>query len=502
MATPEQQAIIALQNEVKTTRDQVMEVTRRFDALLGAHTALRNQSDALFQAKTVEISALEARLTNLLTKQKTDFELLDLKAMKPEKFKGTRSEPWKPWARRFKAYCNGKSLGFRAALDWAEAQGQEITHLQGSSCPWEKAEYADEKLHDFLCATLAGDAVLLVDTPGLETRGFECWRLLCAKYSPNGGQHELDALMALLAPKPARDLAALGGAISRFEHDWRQYEKLTGESLPEKLKIGSLLKILPPAQASEIKWQMAKGLTNYSGMVEHIESYSAHIRHDGAYARGDNDMDVSSMGTEEYLKHAPPEEQAAYWQGVAAGYDPTGPYPPDDIAQDQPLDAMFKKGKGKGRTAKAAGKGHGGQATARDKGTGKGYGDTKPVDKSLLCDHCLIRGHLEKDCRGKAAGKPRRARDANGKPIRSLEQAQEQLDSLHSSGWERESQDQPLGTLDRDLKCLDLDCNPLSDELDFKLDAEEMWTAEVPEHEEQEVGGIQASTSFQALFRR
>ena len=144
MATPEQQAIIVLQTELKTTRDQVMEVTRRFDQLLGAHTALRDQSDTLFRKKADEISALEARLTNLLTKQKTDFELLDLKAMKPEKFKGTRAEPWKPWARRFKAYCNGKSLGFRAALDWAEAQGQEIVSLHNSSCPWEKAEYADE----------------------------------------------------------------------------------------------------------------------------------------------------------------------------------------------------------------------------------------------------------------------------------------------------------------------------------------------------------------------
>ena len=51
-------------------------------------------------------------------------------------------------------------------------QSQEITDGDLSSCPWDKAVYADEKLHDFLCATLAGEAVLLVDTPGLETRGF------------------------------------------------------------------------------------------------------------------------------------------------------------------------------------------------------------------------------------------------------------------------------------------------------------------------------------------
>ena len=207
--TAEQQAIVTLQADLAMTRDQVLQVTRRFDQLNEAHQKLSRESDQLFRVKADEIADLNVRLQSLLFKQKVDFELLDLKTMKPEKFKGSRNEAWKPWARRFKAYCNGKAVGFRKALDWAEQQSQEITDLTG--CPWDKGQFADEKLHDFLCATLAGDAVLLVDTPGLETRGFECWRLLSAKYSPNGEQHEIDALMSLLSPKPAKDIASLRG---------------------------------------------------------------------------------------------------------------------------------------------------------------------------------------------------------------------------------------------------------------------------------------------------
>ena len=158
MASAEQQAIMSLQADLATTRDQVMAITQRFDTLQGAHTQLASESDRLFRGKAAEIANLEQRLAQTLTKQKADFELLDLKSMKPDKFKGTRSEPWKPWARRFKAYCNGKSLGFRGALDWAEAQPSEIHGFHG--CPWDKAEFADEKLHDFLCNTLAGEAVL------------------------------------------------------------------------------------------------------------------------------------------------------------------------------------------------------------------------------------------------------------------------------------------------------------------------------------------------------
>ena len=321
---------------------------------------------------------------------------------------------------------------------------------------------------------------------GLETRGFECWRLLSSKYSPNGGQHELDALMSLLAPKPAKGLAELGGAISRFEHDWQQYAKLTGETLPEKLKVGALLKILPAQQASEIKWQMAKGLNNYSSMIEHIESYSAHVRHEGAYARGDNDMEISSlyphrelaekldaMDIDSYIPHAPPWEQAAYYQGIAARYVAENDLaPPSDIAQDPSLDALFKKGKGKGKGR--SGKGFGKQGTwspkggGRSGGAGGGKGADNP-DKDKTCDHCLIKGHIEKDCRGKAAGKPRRPRDAQGRILKSLSQEEKP-----SPVWERELQEHPG---DRGCGGLDRDCCPL--EVEFDLNPDEMLSRNI-----------------------
>ena len=497
--SPEQQAIVTLQSDLAMTRDQVLQVTRRFDELNTAHQQLASDSDRLFREKKDEIDSLEMRLHGMLGKQKSDFELLDLKSMKPEKFKGSRNEPWKPWARRFKAYCNGKATGFRSALDWAERQDREIDNLTGSNCPWEKAQQADEKLHDFLCATLAGDAVLLVDTPGLETRGFECWRLLSQKYSPNGEQHEIDALMSLLSPKPAKDLASLGGALSRFEHDWRQYEKLTGESLPEKLKVGSLLKILPSAQASEIKWQMAKGLSNYSSMVAHIESYSAHIRNDGAYNRGDNDMDVSSMEVDAYVAQAPPEEQAAFYQGLAAGATQDDSAPPQTISSDRSLCALFNKGMGKGKGKSGKGKGREGP-TGGGKDRGKGFGGqpTNP-DKDKVCDHCLYKGHIAKNCRKKAAGEPATKKDDRGRPIRSLEKGQEVLDRLgRQSGeeWVRETQDGDIGMLERDAGCLDRCLYPLSE--DFGLDASELFAeedwVEESEDEDEEAVSIQMPT--------
>ena len=113
--SPEQQALLALQNELQQSRGQVFSLTQRFDALATAHQNLNAESDRLFREKSDQIAALEGRLTQTLYKQ--SFDLLDLKSMKPEKFSGLRAEAWKPWARKFKAYCNGKAGGFRSALE-------------------------------------------------------------------------------------------------------------------------------------------------------------------------------------------------------------------------------------------------------------------------------------------------------------------------------------------------------------------------------------------------
>ena len=134
-ATPEQQALAALQTELAQTRAQVLAITKSHEALKTAHDALNLEADRLFRVRADEIKASEDRLKNLLFKQQ--FDLLDLKEMKPGEFRGRRSENFKPWARKLKAYCNGKRDGFRRALEWAEAQKQEITDLSGSG--WEPA---------------------------------------------------------------------------------------------------------------------------------------------------------------------------------------------------------------------------------------------------------------------------------------------------------------------------------------------------------------------------
>ena len=56
-----------------------------------------------------------------------DVVLIDLKTMSPGHFGGSRSELYKPWNKKFKAFCNSKKEGFRTALGEAERDDKPIT---------------------------------------------------------------------------------------------------------------------------------------------------------------------------------------------------------------------------------------------------------------------------------------------------------------------------------------------------------------------------------------
>jgi hypothetical protein len=156
---------------------------------------------------------------------KQQFDLLDSKELKPVGTCGRATETFKPWAKKFKAFCNSKRSGFRAALEWAETQTTPV--LQASDVPWDQAEAAGPKLQEFLLQILDENALLLVDKSEYAENGWESWRLLVQQYAPSGGAYELDSMMALMTVHQCKSLAELPGAVARFERDIDAYEKRT-----------------------------------------------------------------------------------------------------------------------------------------------------------------------------------------------------------------------------------------------------------------------------------
>ena len=119
-------------------------------------------------------------------------------------------------------------------MEWAEAQQAVITDLKPAA--WDEAEAAESKLHYVLLQLLGEYALILIDTPELEGRGFEAWCLLVKQYNPSGNMYEVDALMALMTSTAACDITALPGAVAKFERDHRLYGRRSGRPFPEEFK--------------------------------------------------------------------------------------------------------------------------------------------------------------------------------------------------------------------------------------------------------------------------
>ena len=102
--TAEQQAILALRQEMDDTRGQLLQVSQNYDGLQQAHEQLKQAHTQLEQTAAGLLQSQQARVTELEKKigqgqgqHRQQIELLDLKAMRPDKFNGEHAEGWRPW---------------------------------------------------------------------------------------------------------------------------------------------------------------------------------------------------------------------------------------------------------------------------------------------------------------------------------------------------------------------------------------------------------------------
>lgn len=398
--TAEQQAILALRQEMDDTRNQLLQVSKNYDGLQQAHAQLKQEHTQLEQTAAGLLQNQQERVTELEKKigqgqQRQQIELLDLKSMRPDKFNGEHAEGWRPWSKRMKAYCNGKAEGLRKALTWAEEQKLEIA--DASAMNWVMAGPADRQLYELLMSVLEGKAALIIDGHELEGRGFEVWRQLKVKYAPSGGLYEAQVTMNLIMPKKAKDLKSLGENIMKWENQVAKWELRNGEKFSNIFKIPALLQMIPTQHLEFIELQFAAELENYESLVKSIKAYSHHKGLE-RFARVDPDkMDLDNVELDA-------EQQVAYYRGENAGYaeeDEEQAF--EHEYRDPVLCALFEKGRAKGRQQKGNRGGKGDRRQKGDwrgKGPGPNPGEGKPTgkgenqNKDNICHYCLKKGPL------------------------------------------------------------------------------------------------------------
>ena len=76
--------------------------------------------------------------------------------------------------------------------------------------------------------------------------------------------------------------------------------------------MAALLQTLPKAQAESKILRYAEGLTNYHTIKQHLVTFAQTLRFDGAFTRGDNDMDIGALDNDEAWENMRPEYQVAF----------------------------------------------------------------------------------------------------------------------------------------------------------------------------------------------
>ena len=113
--------------------------------------------------------------------------------------------------------------------------------------------------------------------------------------------------------------------------DYRAYEKRSGNRFPEEWKAPALLKLMPKSHLADMRWKFAAGLTNYNALVESVTQYSQHLRFEGSFQRGDNDMQCDLL-EHESLQRA--REGSSFIQFGLPGLTPD--LPVDAVAPSEP----------------------------------------------------------------------------------------------------------------------------------------------------------------------
>ena len=345
------------------------------------------------------------------------------------------------------------------ALTWAESQDFEINGTTIARMGWDQAKAADSKLYDFLLMITGDDALVLVEQ--YEGMGFEAWRQLNKRYSPSGGQYEMDMMNALMNPSAAKTLSELPAAIDRFERNLRTYEAKTGRQFPPEWKTPIFMKLVPKTHLEQIQHKYQMGMRDYETLCSQVRAFSQEAWHVG---RGVDDMQVDTVAAKGTGPGGGSGNTDADWQEWFATSSPeTILSYHEQQSQDQEVEYMGRRKEGKGGSRWNRQQGGNGGKTGRKSGgkTGKGKGNDG------LCNHCLSPNHFIRDCPEKKAGKPPKSR-----PIRSLEQ---EVSADYTAILE------PIGSVSVDLSCgslaVDESVDVINDD-DWNLDGD--W----PDYEE------------------
>ena len=98
----------AMAQEIAHLRDSLNQVSEHNQRTATAHDTFKTAME--FEVQHLRLQLTQARIDN--APKIKEFDLIDLKTMKPPSYGGDRSESYKSFNKKFKAFANGRRDGF------------------------------------------------------------------------------------------------------------------------------------------------------------------------------------------------------------------------------------------------------------------------------------------------------------------------------------------------------------------------------------------------------
>jgi hypothetical protein len=205
---------------------------------------------------------------------------------KPSNFDGDPNS-WREWKFKFLNYCTLLSPEYDDFLTASETSVDPIP-MQADAV----RKRLQTVLFALLASLLSGKPLKLLQLQA-ERNGFESWRLLCREFEPRLPQRRLALLHSLMAPNFSGDFET---QLITWEREIAVYEKVTGKTFDDDLRMAVLLRHSPPGLREHLQLSAGQFDEDYSKMRTVIQLWLQTRQSFAALNNAPVPMDIGYLG--------------------------------------------------------------------------------------------------------------------------------------------------------------------------------------------------------------